>query len=141
MSAGQARAIARLDHLVIAARTLDASVEDLTNAPPRGTQHHYARLGFWDVAAGTLPDCRTHWPPAAGGADCTCTECVTPESHASGALTIQAAVDRVRDSGGTVCLHTGTYVLAAPVLVAGQAARAAAATSSAKRMRLARLPP
>jgi hypothetical protein len=107
------------DYWVFAARTADTSVEELASAPPRGTHHHYTRLGFWDVAAGTVTDCRTHWPPAAGGGDCSCTECVTPESHASGALTIQAAVDRVRDSGGTVCLHAGTYVLAAPVQVTG----------------------
>ena len=95
------------DHWVFAARTADGSVEALASAPPRGIHHHYTRLGFWDVAAGTVTDCRTHWPPAGGG-DCGCTECVTPESHASGALTLQAAVDRVRDSGGTVCLHAGT---------------------------------
>jgi hypothetical protein len=107
------------DYWVFAARTADTSVEELASAPPRGIHHHYTRLGFWDVAAGTVTDCRTHWPPDAGGGDCSCTECVTPESHASGALTIQAAVDRVRDSGGTVCLHAGTYVLAAPVQVTG----------------------
>lgn len=107
------------DWWVFAARTADASVEILQAAAPRGIHHHYARLGLWDVAAGTITDCRVHWPPAAGGSDCGCTECVTPESHASGALTIQAAVDRLRDSGGTLCLHTGTYVLAAPVDVTG----------------------
>lgn len=107
------------DWWVFAARTADASVEILQAAAPRGIHHHYARLGLWDVAAGTITDCRVHWPPAAGGSDCGCTECVTPESHASGALTIQAAVDRLRDSGGTLCLHTGTYVLGAPVDVTG----------------------
>ena len=38
--------------------------------------------------------------------------CVTPESHASGAMTIQAAVDQVvADGGGTVCLAPGGYPL------------------------------
>jgi hypothetical protein len=103
------------DFWVFAARTADASVELLDRAPPRGLHHHYARLGLWDVAAGSITDCRHPWPPAGGGEDCGCTACVTPESHASGQLTIQAAVDRVRDSGGTVCLHAGQYVLQAPV--------------------------
>ena len=88
------------DWWVFAARTADASVEILQAAAPRGIHHHYARLGLWDVAAGTITDCRVHWPPAAGGSDCGCTECVTPESHASGALTIQAAVDLERAIDG-----------------------------------------
>ena len=72
------------DFWVFAARTADTSVEMLDQAPPRGVHHHYTRLGFWDVGAGTVTDCRTHWPPAGGGGDCSCSECVTPESHASG---------------------------------------------------------
>lgn len=107
------------DFWVFAARTADASVELLDRAPPRGIHHHYARLGLWDVDSGTVTDCRHPWPPAGGGDDCGCTACVTPESHASGQLTIQAAVDRVRDTGGTVCLHAGQYVLQEPVRIAG----------------------
>ena len=34
-------------------------------------------------------------------------------------LTLQAAVDRLRDTGGTVCLHAGVYLLAEPLRVAG----------------------
>ena len=107
------------DFWVFAARTADASVELLANEPPRGIHHHYARLGLWDVAAGTVTDCRTPWPPRGEGHDCSCTECVTPESHASGKLTIQAAVDRVRDTGGTVCLGAGQFQLKEPVLLKG----------------------
>lgn len=109
------------DHWVFAARTADASVELLENAPPRGIHHHYARLGFWNVGAGTVSDCRHPWPPAGGqGHDCSCTVCVTPESHASGALTVQAAVDEVRQrGGGTVCLALGQYVLDRPVQLDG----------------------
>ncbi|VTU35524.1 DUF6519 domain-containing protein [Variovorax sp. PBL-E5] len=107
------------DHWEFAARTADASVELLDRAPPRGIHHHYARLGFWDVAAGTVSDCRHHWPPAEGGADCGCTACVTPESHASGQLTIQGAIDQVRDTGGTVCLHAGPYTLSEAVRITG----------------------
>src|SRR5262249_10631217 len=75
--------------------------------------------GIWDVAAGTVSDCRNIWPPASTGADCSCSACVTPESHSSGQLTIQDAVNRVRDPGGTVCLHVGHYPLREPVRIAG----------------------
>lgn len=101
------------DHWVFAARSADASVEVLDAAPPQGVHAHYAKL-----ALVTFPDaetdCRTLWPPEGGGG-CDCTVCVTPESHVTGALTIQAAVDRVAESGGTVCLAAGTYPLSAPV--------------------------
>lgn len=102
------------DHWIFAARTADTSVEKLVSAPPLGIHHHYARL-----AVVTLPDaeqdCRTLWPPLCecddGGCG-DCTVCVTPESHASGALTIQEAVQKVKDSGGgTVCLEAGVYHL------------------------------
>ena len=106
------------DHWEFAARTADASVEILDRAPPRGIHHHYARLGIWDVAVGAVTDCRNPWPPRAGGGeDCACTACVTPESHASGQFTIQAAVDQLRDGGGTVCLQAGQYVLKEPVRI------------------------
>lgn len=107
------------DFWVFAARTADASVEALTDAPPRGIHHHYARLGIWDVAAGTVTDCRTPWPPRGEGHDCACTECVTAQSHASGSLTIQAAVDRLHDTGGTVCLGVGQFQLQEPVRLNG----------------------
>ncbi len=100
------------DYWVFAARTADASVELLDKAAPRGIHHHYARLGLWDAGTNTEPtDCRHHWPPAGGGDDCACTQCVTPESHASGQLTIEEAVRRVQETGGTVCLKVGEYVL------------------------------
>lgn len=86
------------DHWSFAARVADASVEILDAAPPRGILHHFCRL-----AVVTFPDdkidCRTLWPPEAGGAGCDCSVCVTPESHASGALTIQRAIDQVRALG------------------------------------------
>src|SRR5206468_962135 len=76
-------------------------------------------LAIWDAGSGADPtDCRHPWPPR-GGQDCGCTECVTPESHASGQRTIQDAVNRVKDTGGTVCLHAGSYPLREPVRIAG----------------------
>lgn len=106
------------DHWVFAARTLDASLERLDAAPPRGIHHHHARLGFWDIGAGTVSDCRHPWPPQ-GGEDCACTVCVTPQSHASGRLTLQGAVDRIRETGGTICLQAGSYALTEPVRIDG----------------------
>ena len=105
------------DAWVFAARTADASVEPLEQAAPRAIHHHYARLGFWDLASGTISDCRGKWPPA-GGEDCSCTACVSEESHASGSFTIQDAVNQVREAGGgTVCIGIGSFALERPVEV------------------------
>lgn len=109
----------RGDYWVFAARTSDASVEVLDRAPPRGIHHHFARLGIWDVAAASVTDCRRPWPPQADGHDCSCTACVTAESHAGGAFTIQDAVNQLRESGGSVCLGPGQYALAEPVRMVG----------------------
>jgi hypothetical protein len=107
------------DYWVFAARTADASVEELVNEPPRGVHHHFGRLGIWDVGAGTVTDCRGDWPPAGEGHDCSCTACVTAESHASGRFTIQDAVNQLRDTGGTVCIGVGQFQLQEPVLLTG----------------------
>lgn len=103
------------DHWIFAARTADTSVEKLLDAPPLGIHHHYARLAVVD-----FPDaeqsCRVLWPPECScdeGGCSDCTVCVTPESHASGAMTIQDAVIRVKEAGGgVVCVASGTYHLA-----------------------------
>lgn len=55
------------DYWVFAARTVDGSVEELPNAPPRGIHHHYAQLAAWDGS--TLHDCRRLWPDGC----CCCT--------------------------------------------------------------------
>ena len=97
------------DHWIFAARTADTSIEELDEAPPLGVHHHYARLGIVTFPDGET-DCRRLWPPLfTDGGGCDCTVCVTPESHASGALTVQAAVDLVKGTGGTVCLAAGVY--------------------------------
>jgi hypothetical protein len=108
------------DYWIFAARTADTSIEELTAAPPLGVQHHYARLGTVTMP-GSQSDCRRLWPPLGGdGESCDCTVCVTPESHSSGALTIQAAVDQVKgNGGGTVCLEAGVYTVTQPVVADG----------------------
>ena len=98
------------DHWIVAARTADTSIEELDNAPPLGIHHHYTRLATVTFDDGQT-DCRRLWPPiSTGGGDCgECTVCVTPESHANGELTVQQAIDLVRETGGTVCLAAGIY--------------------------------
>lgn len=108
------------DYWVFAARTTDASVELLDRAPPRGIHHHFARLGIWDVAAGTVTDCRHDWPPKGGEVDdCCCTACVTAASHADGSFTIQDGVNLAAQTGGTVCIGPGQFPLREPVLMSG----------------------
>lgn len=107
------------DYWVFAARTVDASVEKLVEAPPRGIIHHYCRLALVTFPA-QVDDCRTFWPPEFGEQDCYCTECVSADSHNSGNFTIQMAIDRVRAEGGKVCLGPGIFNLGnTPVQISG----------------------
>lgn len=57
------------DYWVFAARTVDASVEELDQAPPRGIVHHYGQLAA--ISGGKASDCRPLWPPR--GECCCCT--------------------------------------------------------------------
>lgn len=106
------------DHWVFAARTVDASIELLEQAPPLGIHHHYARLAVVDFPDDET-DCRVLWPPIAEGEGCDCSVCVSAEGHNSGAATIQQAIDSIKDSGGTVCLGIGTYNLREPLNIDG----------------------
>ena len=106
------------DYWVFAARSADASVEELDNAPPLGIHHHYARLAVVTFPD-TESDCRTLWPQVADGEDCACSVCVTAEGHNSGSATIQQAIDNIKDSGGTVCLGIGTYDIGEAINVTG----------------------
>lgn len=102
------------DYWVFAARSNDASIELLDQTPPRGIHHHYARLAmvsFPDVEN----DCRTLWPPESAAGGCDCSVCVTAEGHNSGTATLQQAIDRVKDGGGTICLGIGRYDIGAPL--------------------------
>jgi hypothetical protein len=105
------------DYWVFAARAADASVEKLDKAAPRGIHHHFGRLAIVTFP-GPVSDCRVLWPPEEC---CDCTVCVTPESHNGRSLTIQQAVDKIKNTGGTVCLAPGLYNISAnnPVTIAG----------------------
>ncbi|QKE63262.1 right-handed parallel beta-helix repeat-containing protein [Aquipseudomonas campi] len=98
------------DYWVFAARTVDASIEELNQAPPLGIHHHYARLAMVNFPDNET-DCRVLWPPIAEGEGCDCTVCVSAEGHNSGVATIQQAIDSIKDVGGTICLGIGTYNL------------------------------
>lgn len=112
------------DFWCFAARTTGVTdpnpfVEPLTDEPPRGIRHHYCRLALY--VGDNLQDCRVLYPPVppeVEGHDCSCDACVTPESHRSGELTIQAAVDDVGRRGGRVCLAIGVYSLEQTVKIA-----------------------
>jgi hypothetical protein len=110
------------DYWVFAARSVDASVEELKEAPPRGVHHHYAKLAVVTFP-GSETDCRVFWPPTLSAPpsetpaeECACTVCVTPESHEGESLTIQDAIDQIRErGGGTICLDVGSYRLRQPL--------------------------
>ena len=110
------------DYWNFTARTIDASVEELKQSPPRGVHHHFCRLGLVTLP-NSVTDCRTLWPPETGDEGCECTICVSAESHNQGALTIQLAIDQVKAAGGgTICLSVGTYHLGespAPINITG----------------------
>jgi hypothetical protein len=102
------------DYWLFAARRTDNSVEELKKAPPLGIHHHYARLAIID-SANPPSDCRVLWPPIYEGESCDCTICVRADRHNDGTATIQHALDSVKDSGGTVCLGTGTFHIKEPL--------------------------
>lgn len=100
------------DYWVFAARTADASVESLTNALPRGIEHHYAALATL-TGLPTLnlqSDCRIIWFREGGGQGC-CTVVVRPGES------IQAAIDSLSSEGGCVCLKPGTHTITDPIWI------------------------
>ncbi len=99
------------DYWIFAARTADASVEELEAAPPRGVHHHYCRLALVTLPNDVL-DCRHFWPPPMGeGESCDCTLCVTADEHNQGTFTIYQAVAQIAKTGGTICLGPGIFNL------------------------------
>lgn len=107
------------DYWNFAARTLDGTVENLVEAPPRGIHHHYARLAMFTPGQ-TPSDCRVEWPPTTGDGGCDCASCVTAISHNNGTWTIQQAIDAVLlEGGGKVCLGPGVYNVASAITITG----------------------
>ncbi|PTR05774.1 parallel beta helix pectate lyase-like protein [Nitrosospira sp. Nsp5] len=105
------------DYWNFAARTIDASIEILNEAPPLGIHHHYARLAIVTFPpAASLPivsDCRVLWPPEfEAEGDCACDQCVKP-----GIDTLQKAIDTLAKTGGVICLAAGIYYLTNPLSI------------------------
>ncbi len=93
------------DYWLFAARTADASVEPLTMAPPKGIHHHYGRLAVVDFPEDET-DCRTLWPQEG-----CCTVVVHPDQS------IQSALDIIPETGGCVCLKSGTHTITEPIKI------------------------
>jgi len=100
------------DYWVIWARTATAGIEELTNAPPRGIEHHYMQIAAITGLGTTQPnitDCR---PPPPKGTESCCTIVVRPGES------IQAGIDALPAQGGCVCLKTGVHVIEATLRIA-----------------------
>ncbi len=100
------------DAWVFAARTVDASVEELVAEPPYAIHHHYCRLALIHQPADGDPevtDCRHPW-----GCGCCCEISVSPGQD------VQAAVDLIPAEGGVVCLEVGVHRLRRPLRIDGR---------------------
>ncbi|HKP41174.1 hypothetical protein [Mycobacterium sp.] len=88
------------------------AVETLTDSAPDGTEHHVTPLAVVDLAAKTvLSDCRPTFNPLTDAQTCTCTVTAFPGDD------LQAAADRLPETGGELCLAAGTYALDTPVTI------------------------
>lgn len=109
------------DYWVIPARVATGDVEGFVDAPPRGIEHHYARLGFvtWGDD-GTVLDCRHRFVGLcdieAGDGDHCCTVSVGDDGDVA---TLAEAIGVAREVGGPVriCVLPGEHRLADQVLV------------------------
>jgi uncharacterized protein DUF6519 len=102
------------DYWLIWARTVDASIDVLTKAPPLGIHAHYTKLGLVTLP-GTVVDCRTLWPPEGGNDCCDCTVCVTEVEQRNDPRAIQNAIASLHEKGGTVCLGPGDFLIRDPL--------------------------
>ena len=110
------------DYWVIAARTVEGTSETLDHEPPLGVHHHFMKLSVVAANNDDPSDCRLPWPEecTCDGEGCGCDACVTLDSHSSGELTIQAAIDQViAAGGGTVCIGIGLFPLNERVRIDG----------------------
>lgn len=106
------------DHWLFAARSIDGTIEALTDAPPRGIHHHYARLAVVEAKDGNWigdpVDCRSLFPPLSQREGGCCTVVVEP-----GVDRIQAAIDSLPKRGGCVCLTAGVHIVQRPIEIQG----------------------
>ena len=98
------------DYWCFAARTADADIERLDQAPPLGIHHHFCKLAIIEPD-GTIDDCRPVFPPLTELTPGCCTVVVRPGES------IQAAIDSLPDEGGCVCLKVGVHEIAEPLRI------------------------
>lgn len=105
------------DYWLFSARSANASIEILEEAPPRGIHHHYARLAILNFPDGQ-EDCRIHWPHELGNS-CCCTVTVGDGATSHGQFDrIQQAIDHLPLTGGKICLLPGIYQ--EPIVIQGK---------------------
>ncbi|MGE3783466.1 MAG: DUF6519 domain-containing protein, partial [Alphaproteobacteria bacterium] len=97
------------DYWVFWARTPTAEIEILTEASPRGVEHHYVQLAAINGLGGPNPVVTNCRPPAEEA--CCCTVVVAPGES------IQDAIDSLPPQGGCVCLKTGVHVVRATIRI------------------------
>jgi hypothetical protein len=91
------------------------AVETLTAAPPDGVRHAIASLAVVDLSKkAVLSDCRPTFVPLTDVRPGTCTVTAFPGDD------LQAAADRLPDTGGRLCLSAGTFGLSSPVVIKGK---------------------
>lgn len=93
----------RGDYWVFWARTATASIEELTDAAPRGIERHYVQLAAATGLGGpnaVLTDCRPQPDPVGEGC---CTIVVRPGDS------IQDAIDALPPQGGCICIKAGVH--------------------------------
>jgi hypothetical protein len=94
------------DFWSFAARTDGTLDSPLTDSPPFGPHHHYAKLAIVSFSPLSYPDCRTEWPPSVE-ASCGCCTCTVGEGGQY--TSIQAAINALPTNGGEVCILPGHY--------------------------------
>ena len=99
------------DYWSFAARTADADIERLDQAPPVGIHHHFCKLAIIEPD-GSIADCRPVFPPLTELTPGCCTVVVRPGED------IQAALDALPEAGGCVCLKVGEHAIREPLRIA-----------------------
>lgn len=101
----------RGDYWTFWARTATASIEELTDAQPRGIERHYVQLAAATGLGGPNPmltDCRPQPEPAGEGC---CTFVVRPGES------IQDAIDGLPAEGGCICIKAGMHPVPATLTI------------------------
>jgi len=112
------------DYWMFAARVADASVEQLTNAPPRGIVHHYVQLAAFAPSGSSTAvlNCR---PPVLEDKSCCCCVVTVPsdsnrrlgELDLPGAIAVLPILAPDEKTPVIICLREGDHFLAPTIIV------------------------